>query len=112
VDAALELIGFARTMEQAVETLAPQGRAALAGLTQERMSIAPYRDILNREAEIIGVSDHLASEIGELMGFVEGGKLDLSRAVTRVVPLDAARINGVLDDLEAFRDDVRTVIRP
>jgi hypothetical protein len=28
------------------------------------------------------------------------------------VPLDAARINGVLDDLEAFRDDVRTVIRP
>jgi D-arabinose 1-dehydrogenase-like Zn-dependent alcohol dehydrogenase len=112
VDAALELIGFARTMEQAVETLAPQGRAALAGLTQERMSIAPYRDILNREAEIIGVSDHLASEIGELMGFVEGGKLDLSRTVTRVVPLDAARINGVLDDLEAFRDDVRTVIRP
>ena len=112
VDAALELIGFARTMEQAVEVLAPQGRAALAGLTQERMSIAPYRDVLNREAEIIGVSDHLASEIGELMGFIERGELDLSHAVTRVVPLDAATINGVLDDLEAFRDDVRTVIRP
>ena len=112
VDAALELIGFARTMEQAVEVLAPQGRAALAGLTQERMSIAPYRDVLNREAEIIGVSDHLASEIAELMGFVERGQLDLSHAVTRVVPLDAATINGVLDDLEAFRDDVRTVIRP
>jgi hypothetical protein len=32
--------------------------------------------------------------------------------VTRVVPLDAATINSVLDDLEAFRDDVRTVIRP
>jgi len=29
-----------------------------------------------------------------------------------LVPLDAATINGVLDDLEAFRDDVRTVIRP
>ena len=112
VDAALELIGFARTMEQALEVLAPQGRAALAGLTQERMSIAPYRDVLNREAEIIGVSDHLASEIGELMRFIERGELDLSDAVTRVVPLEAAAINGVLDDLEAFRDDVRTVIRP
>jgi D-arabinose 1-dehydrogenase-like Zn-dependent alcohol dehydrogenase len=112
VDAALELIGFARTMEQAVEVLAPQGRAALAGLTQERMSIAPYRDVLNREAEIIGVSDHLASEIGELMRFIERGELDLADAVTRVVPLEAAAINGVLDDLEAFRDDVRTVIRP
>jgi propanol-preferring alcohol dehydrogenase len=112
VDAALELIGFARTMEQAVEVLAPQGRAALAGLTQERMAVAPYRDILNREAEIIGVSDHLASEIAELMGFVERGELDLSHAVTRAVALDAAAVNGVLDDLEAFRDDVRTVIRP
>ena len=112
VDAALELIGFARTMEQALEVLAPQGRVALAGLTQERMSISPYRDVLNREAEIIGVSDHLASEIGELMAFIQRGELDLADAVTRVVPLDAATINGVLDDLEAFRDDVRTVIRP
>jgi propanol-preferring alcohol dehydrogenase len=112
VDAALELVGFARTMEQAVESLAPQGRAALAGLTQERMTIAPYRDVLNREAEIIGVSDHLAAEIAELMRFVERGELDLGAAVTRVVPLEAAAINGVLDDLEAFRDDVRSVIRP
>jgi propanol-preferring alcohol dehydrogenase len=112
VDAALELIGLARTMEQAVGSLAPQGRAALAGLTQERMTIAPYRDLLNREAEIIGVSDHLAAEIGELFEFIRRGELDLGHAVTRFVPLDAGAINGVLDDLEAFRDDVRTVIRP
>ena len=112
VDAALELIGLARTMEQAVEVLAPQGRAALAGLTRERISIAPYRDILNREAEIIGVSDHLATEIPELMRFVLAGALDLSSAVSRTVPLEAAAINRVLDDLEAFRDDLRSVILP
>lgn len=112
VDAALELIGSARAMEQAVRSLAPQGRAALAGLTQERLSVAPYRDILSREAEIIGVSDHLASELGKLMEFVARGELDLREAVTRVVPLEAAAINGVLDGLEAFRDEVRCVIRP
>jgi propanol-preferring alcohol dehydrogenase len=112
VDAALELIGSARTMEQAVEVLAPQGRAALAGLTQERMSVAPYRDILNREAEILGVSDHLAAEIAELMQFVSRGELDLAQAITRVVPLTAAAINGVLDGLESLRDDVRCVVRP
>lgn len=112
VDAALELIGFARTMEQAVEVLAPQGRAALAGLTRERISLAPYRDILNREAEVVGVSDHLAAEIPELIAFVERGALDLAGAVTRVVPLAALAINGVLDDLEACRDDVRTVVQP
>jgi D-arabinose 1-dehydrogenase-like Zn-dependent alcohol dehydrogenase len=112
VDAALELIGSARVMEQAVRVLAPQGRAALAGLTRERLSVATYADLLGREAEIIGVSDHLASEIGDLMQFVAGGALDLSEAVTRVVPLEAAAIDAVLDDLEAFRDDVRCVIRP
>jgi propanol-preferring alcohol dehydrogenase len=112
VDVALELIGSARAMEQAVQSLAPQGRAALAGLTRERLSVAPYRDILGREAEIIGVSDHLASEIGELMRFIARGELDLRQAVTRVVPLEAASINGVLDGLEAFRDEVRCVIRP
>jgi propanol-preferring alcohol dehydrogenase len=112
VDAALELIGSARAMEQALQSLAPQGRAALAGLTQERLSVAPYRDILGREAEIIGVSDHLAGEIGELMQFVARGELDLRQAITRVVPLEAAAINGVLDGLEAFRDEVRCVIRP
>ncbi len=112
VDAALELIGLAKVMEQAVQVLAPQGRAALAGLTQDRLSVAPYRDILGREAEIIGVSDHLASEIGELMQFVARGELALDEAVTRVVPLEAAAINGVLDGLEAFGDGVRCVIRP
>ena len=112
VDAALELIGSARAMEQAVQSLAPQGRAALAGLTQERLSVAPYRDLLGREAEVIGVSDHLASEIGELMQFVLRGELDLTQAVTRIVPLESGAINKVLDDLEAFRDDVRCVVRP
>ncbi len=112
VDAALELIGSAKVMEQAVQSLAPQGRAALAGLTQERLSVAPYRDVLGREAEIIGVSDHLASEIGELMHFVARGQLDLGSAVTQVVPLEAAAINGVLDGLESFGDAVRCVIRP
>jgi propanol-preferring alcohol dehydrogenase len=112
VDAALELIGSARAMEQAVQSLAPQGRAALVGLTQERLSLAPYRDILGREAEIIGVSDHLAAEIGELMQFIARGELDLGQAITRAVPLEAAAINEVLDSLEAFRDDVRCVIRP
>jgi len=112
VDVALELIGSTRVMEQAVLSLAPLGRAALAGLTQERLSIAPYRDLLGREAEIIGVSDHLITEIGELIQFVERGELELGEAVTQFVPLDAGSINGVLDGLEAFGDGVRRVIRP
>jgi len=112
VDAALELIGLPLTMAQAVRSLAIHGRAALAGLTDGQVSFSPYHDLLNREAEIIGVSDHLHGELNELIGLVERGELDLSAVVTRTVPLDAAVINRVLDELEAFGGDVRAVVTP
>ena len=63
VDVALELIGSAKTMRQAVLCLGPLGRAALVGLTAESMSVHPYTELINKEAKIIGVSDHLATEL-------------------------------------------------
>jgi propanol-preferring alcohol dehydrogenase len=112
VDVALELVGLPATMRQAVQSLAIMGRAALVGLTQETFAVAPYPEILNKEAEIIGVSDHLASEIPVLLDWARTGKLDLSDGIIRTVPLEAAAINGVLDRLEEFGDDVRVVITP
>lgn len=110
VDAALELIGLPQTMQQCVQALAVQGRAALAGLTDRQMAIHPYRDLLGREAEVIGVSDHLVSELRELIGLVARGELDLSPVVTQTVPLQAGAINRALDGLERFGGEVRSVI--
>ncbi|MGQ0383086.1 MAG: alcohol dehydrogenase catalytic domain-containing protein [Gammaproteobacteria bacterium] len=112
VDAALELIGLPETMEQAVRSLAVQGRAALAGLTDRPLAISTYRDLLCREVEVIGVSDHLAGELRELLDLAARGALDLSGIVTRTVPLDAVAINGVLDELEAFAGATRAVVTP
>src|SRR5438094_9266263 len=61
VDVALELIGSSKTIRQAVLCLRPLGRAALVGLTAATPSIFPYTELINKEVEIIGVSDHLAS---------------------------------------------------
>jgi propanol-preferring alcohol dehydrogenase len=109
VDVALELVGLPQTMRQAVQSLATLGRAALVGLTKETFQIAPYRELVNKEAEIIGVSDHLASEIPDLLELARTRKLDLSHGITRTVPLEAVAINAALDGLEKFSDDVRTV---
>src|SRR5256884_1574728 len=75
VDVAVELIGSAKTMRQAVLCLGALGRAALVGLTAESMSIHPYTELINKEVEIIGVADHLSSEHPVLMEFVRSGKL-------------------------------------
>jgi propanol-preferring alcohol dehydrogenase len=112
VDVALELIGSAKTMRQAILSLGPLGRAALVGLTAESMSLFPYTELINKEAEIIGVSDHLATELPALIEFARSGKLRFPPETLRVVDLDAAQINAALDALKDSIDHVRTVILP
>jgi D-arabinose 1-dehydrogenase-like Zn-dependent alcohol dehydrogenase len=112
VDVALELIGSPRTMRQAVLCLGRLGRAALVGLTPESMSILPYSELINKEAEVIGVSDHLATELPALIEFARSGKLRFPTETLRVVDLDSGQINAALDGLQDSIDHVRTVIVP
>ncbi len=112
VDVSVELIGSAETMRQCVLCLAPLGRAALVGLTTESMSIFPYTELINRETEIIGVSDHLATELPALIEFARSGKLRFPPETLRVVDLDAGQVNAALDALQHSIDHVRTVIVP
>ncbi len=110
VNVALELIGLPLTMQQSVRVLGKLGRAALAGLTPQPFGVNPYLELINQEAEIIGVSDHLAREIPELLRLTAEGRLDLGPIVSHVVPLDAAAINDVLDELKNFGGATRTVV--
>ncbi len=112
VEVALELIGSAKTMRQAVLCLGPLGRAALVGLTAESMSILPYTELINKEVEIIGVSDHLATELPALIEFARSGKLRFPPETLRVVDLDSPQINAALDALQDSIDHVRAVIVP
>jgi len=112
VDVALELIGSSKTMWQAVQCLGPLGRAAMIGLAAEPMSIFPYTELINKEVEILGVSDHLATELPSLMEFARSGKLLFPPESLRFVDLDAGQINAALDALQDSIDHVRTVIVP
>ncbi len=112
VDVALELIGLPLTMRQAVLSLARFGRAVVVGVTDKTFDIAPYRDLIPREAEIIGSSDHLAHELPTLIELARRGVLDLSEVVTDTLPLEADAINLAMDRLERFGDAVRMVITP
>lgn len=111
VDVALDFVGVAATLRPAIASLAPFGRAVAVGLGDQPVPIYPYQEIIGREAEIIGCSDHLASEIPLLTELVRRGSLDLAPVVTDVIPLDADAINGVMDRLERNgAGGVRTVV--
>jgi D-arabinose 1-dehydrogenase-like Zn-dependent alcohol dehydrogenase len=111
VNISLEFIGSAKTMQQAVRCLGALGRAALVGLTAETMSILPYTELINKEAEVIGVSDHLAAELPTLIEFARSGKLRFPSDALRLVDLDAEQINASLDGFQNPIDHIRTVIR-
>jgi propanol-preferring alcohol dehydrogenase len=112
VDVALELIGLAQTMQQAIQSLAVLGRAVVAGIGDNPIQIDTYRELLGKEAEVIGTNDHLLQELPLLIELARRGKLNLAEVVTRSVPLDAVAVNQVLDNLEHFAGDARTVIVP
>jgi threonine dehydrogenase-like Zn-dependent dehydrogenase len=112
VDVALELIGLPLTVRQCIESLAVFGRAVMVGLSDKPTEVEPYRELICREAEIIGSADHLAHELPTLIELARRGALDLSGVVTGTVPLDADAVNETMDRLEHFGSDARVVITP
>jgi threonine dehydrogenase-like Zn-dependent dehydrogenase len=112
VDVAIELVGSAGLMGAAVAMLAPSGRAVAVGITDSEFGLDPYRDLVTREAELLGASDHLASEVDEVLGYAATGAIDIERLITGTVPLEATAVNGAMDRLEAFGPGIRTVITP
>lgn len=112
VNVALEMIGLKKTMEQAIDSLGNLGRAVMVGMNQQPISINTYRQVLGKEAEIIGSNDHHLDELHLLVDMARRGILDTSRVVSQVIPLEAGKINQRLDDLEKFTSDVRAVIVP
>ncbi|MGH9885256.1 MAG: alcohol dehydrogenase catalytic domain-containing protein [bacterium] len=112
VDVVLDFVGHAATTHAALGALAHGGRLVSVALSRETLPIDPYLDLIAREVRILGCNDHLASELRELVDLAGRGALDLSRAVTRTIPLSAAAINVVFDEIEARTSHFRTVIVP
>ena len=112
VNVAIEMIGLPQTMRQAIQCAGVMGRVVIVGLSNKPLEIDTYNEILGNEVELIGSNDHHLQELPLLVEMARRKILDTSRVVTKTVPLDAEEINQVLDDLEKFSSDVRTVIVP
>jgi 2-desacetyl-2-hydroxyethyl bacteriochlorophyllide A dehydrogenase len=106
MDVALDFAGNATLCLDALRALRRGGRLVLVAINLREVRIDAYDDVLVKERRIIGCSDHTRDELLELMRM----KLDLSRAITRRVPLAANAINAVLDELEKGTHHLRTVI--
>lgn len=110
VDVVVEFTGNAEVARGGLRGTSPGGRLMIVAINLRKLEFDPFADLLVRERRIIGCSDHTRAELVELMELASSGKVDVSRAITRTVPLEPDAVNGVLDDLERGSTHLRTVI--
>ncbi len=110
VEVALDLVGSAAVMRSAIDVLAPTGVAVAVGLTADTVAVAPYTDLVVGERRLMGSSDHLASELPELLASAASGALDVDSLITASIPLEAGHVNDTLDAMARGSTEVRTVV--
>lgn len=108
-DLVLDFVGAAKAVEQEIRCVGNGGRMVLVGIGRDDIKVSPYKTIIGKEMEVIGVNDHLRSELAELIEIVGSGKMDLSTSITNRVRLD--EVNSGLRILEEKTGDpIRIVV--
>jgi len=87
-DLALDFVGRRGTVENLLRWVGKGGRLVVVGISPDSVTFSPYTGLIGREVELIGVNDHLKSELAELIRLVESGTLDLSQSITQRVRLE------------------------
>jgi len=97
-DVVLDFVGSETTNQLGLECVGKGGRFVLVGIGAKSLRVSPYATIIGKEVDIVGVDDHLRTELTQLVDLVRTGRVDLSQSVTHRVSLES--INEGLRILE------------
>lgn len=88
-DVVLDFVGLRKTIENGINCVGKGGRIVIVGIGRvEDVTVSPYRSIIRKEMELIGVNDHFKSELATLIKLTASGKIDLSTSVTHRIRLE------------------------
>jgi len=105
-DVVIDFVGSEKANQQSLSLVGKGGRLVLVGIGAKSMTVSPYKAIIGKEIEIIGVDDHLKTELSQLVEFVKSGKIDLSHSVTHTIPLE-----GINEGFRILEDEHEKPIR-
>jgi len=111
LDLALEFVGRADTVEQALSAVGRGGRVVVVGVGTARPTLPPLMSFVGQEKALLGSFGMDRADITDIYGLLAAGRLDLSASVTARFSLD--QTNAALDRL-ANKDGgvVRVVVAP
>ncbi len=106
VDMSVELVGYAKTVEQATRCLRPGGRAVICGVGIEKAQLPPQVLFVQKAYQVLGSYGMSRNDIKVLLDLVASGRLDLAPSITHTFPLE--QVNEALITL---RDKIGNPIR-
>ncbi|MCP3962768.1 MAG: alcohol dehydrogenase catalytic domain-containing protein [bacterium] len=111
VDLALECVGRASTVVEAMKSLRRGGRLIVVGVGTDRVQLPPLRVFVGAELTVMGSMGFSRKDMEEVLRLTAEGRLDVSQSVTQRWPLE--KINEALEGLERrVGDPVRMVVTP
>ncbi|MBJ7341694.1 zinc-binding dehydrogenase [Mycolicibacterium sp.] len=111
LDVAFDAVGLTSTFEQALNSLTVGGRLVGVGMSADTPSIGPTSIFNLFQRRVLGHLGYQNADIGTLANLVSRGRLDLSRSISDVVPLED--VAGGIEKLEtADGDPIRILVQP
>ncbi|KOV56874.1 zinc-binding dehydrogenase [Streptomyces sp. MMG1121] len=111
LDVAFDVVARGSTMAQASAALGYRGQLVLVGISADTVELGPETDYALKRRTVTGHFGYRKRHIEELVTLVARGRLDLSRSVSAVLPLEDIG-EGVRRLAEKEGNPVRIVIRP
>lgn len=111
LDVAFDAVGLKVTFEQALDCLTVGGRLVAVGMSAESPTIGPTSMFGLTQKKVLGHLGYENTDIETLARLVSLGRLDLSRSISRIIPLED--VQAGIDALEhADGNPIRILVQP
>jgi threonine dehydrogenase-like Zn-dependent dehydrogenase len=111
LDVAFDAVGLKVTFEQALECLTIGGRLVGVGMSAECPSVGPTALFGFTKKQVLGHLGYQNTDIETLARLVSLGRLDLSRSISRVIPLSDIK-EGIAMLEHAEGNPIRILVQP
>ena len=111
LDVAFDAVGLSSTFEQALNSLTVGGRLVGVGMSADAPSIGPTSIFNLFRRQVLGHLGYQNADIGTLAQLVSLGRLDLTRSISAIVPLEDVA-HGIEMLEKADGDPIRILVQP
>ncbi|MFJ4677573.1 MULTISPECIES: zinc-binding dehydrogenase [unclassified Kitasatospora] len=111
LSAAFDFAGVPAVREQALKVLGAHGRLVLVGLTDQPLTVRDSIRFSYLQQRILGHYGSEENAVPQLIALAAGGRLDFSRSVSEVLPLERAA--EAVERLHSKQGDpIRLILKP